>query len=120
MYKKRYSTRKEHKLCCPVCREPMDNLNTRDVGPYRVHLSPQPTDLTECGHCKTMLEYAGDQMSLTLRLAPQARVDRFNELTREGPHEPSVPELIEYVRKYRRMPPRPSLGYRFRKPLERH
>jgi hypothetical protein len=66
---------------------------------------PQPGDLTQCEHCQAMLEYIGnDRTSLSLRRATRERVDSFNRLAQEGSRVPAIPELIEYVRKHRKMP----------------
>ncbi len=102
---------KEHKLRCPACLKAIDNTsNIRAFGPEKA-LLPKPGDLTECSHCKQMLEYQEESI---LHHAPQKRVDEFNELMKSTPCEPRLSELIEFARKYRQMPLRPPIGYRFR------
>jgi hypothetical protein len=118
--KDRNIRKKERKPRCPVCHESIRLIADRlTPGLDGASLPlPRPGDLTQCDHCLAMLEHSGDPTSLTLQPAPQIRVDSFNNLTREGPYEPSVPELIDYVRRYRQMPLRPPIGYRFRKSLK--
>jgi hypothetical protein len=115
--KNRNVRKKELKPRCPECHKPIGFVADRlTVGLDRAcPLLPGPGDLTQCDHCLAMLEYGGDPTSLTLKLAPRERVELLNNLTREGLREPSVPELIDYVRRYRRMPIRPLIGHRFRK-----
>jgi hypothetical protein len=119
--KKRNRRKEEQKLRCPVCHKSVeDNFDVRVLGlPGGRQLPPQAGDLTECHHCLTMLEYGADATSVTLRPAPQQRIDCFNKLTREGPRELSLPELVDYVTRYRRMPLRPPVGHRFRKCVTR-
>lgn len=109
--------KKELKPRCPECHKTIgfiaDRLTFGLEGASP--LIPGPGDLTECEHCLAMLEYSLDSTSLTLRLARRERVETFNNLTREGFSEPNVPELIDYVRRYRQMPQRPPIGHRFRK-----
>ena len=109
--------KKERNPRCPECHKPIGFIADRlTFGLERASpLLPEPGDLTECEHCLAMLEYTGDPTLLTLQLAARGRVESFNNLTREGFREPSVPELIDYVRRYRRMPIRPLIGHRFRK-----
>ena len=116
MSKKPFSERsKEGKLRCPVCHEFMAYI--AEVGAFgqksELALS-QPGDLTECEHCRTMLEFSGDDpASPVVRRARPERVRWFNRLAQEE-EKLSIPELIEYVRKYRLMPPGPATGRRFR------
>jgi len=120
--RKRSLQMKERKLRCPACGKSIEDTATATqafVLPGEPTMLPHPGDLTECHHCLTMLEYRGAPPSLTLHPAPQERVDRFNDLTREAPCEPSLPELINYVRKYRQMPMQPPTGHRFRRILNR-
>jgi hypothetical protein len=116
MSKKPFSGRsKEGKLRCPVCHEFMADIAEGGAfGQKSEFALSQPGDLTECEHCRTMLEFSGDDpASLVVRRASPERVRWFNRLAQED-KEPSIPELIEYVRKYRLMPPGPATGYRFR------
>ena len=100
---------RERRLKCPVCLERTGfQADRQSFGGKNEHsLSSRPGDLTQCDHCLTMLEYRGDATSLTLHVAPRERVEAFNRLSREGYREPTVPELIAYVRKYRQMPQQP-------------
>jgi hypothetical protein len=113
MSKKKNSiiSKKQHKLRCPVCQEPIYSPVGRLPcgGMVDPALLSQPGELTQCDHCHTMLECGGELHSLTLHVAPRKRVLEFNRLTREGRCEPSLPELIGYVMRYRRMPPSPSI-----------
>jgi hypothetical protein len=118
--KDRNVRKKERKPRCPECHKPIgfiaDRLTFGLEGASP--LLPGPGDLTECEHCLAMLEYSGDPTSLNLQLATRERVESFNNLTREKFREPSVPELIDYVRRYRQMPLRPPIGHRFRESSE--
>ena len=115
--KDRNIRKNERKPRCPECHKPIGFIADR-LTSGREGASPllaEPGDLTECDHCLAMLEYCGNPISLTLQLARRERVETFNNLTREGFSEPNVPELIDYVRRYRQMPLRPPIGHRFRK-----
>jgi hypothetical protein len=115
MSKKPFSGRsKEGKLRCPVCHEFMADIAEGGAfGQKSEFALSQPGDLTECEHCRTMLEFSGDDPALPIvRRARPERVRCFNRLAQE--EEPSIPELINYVRKYGLMPPRPTTGHRFR------
>ena len=109
--------RKEGGLRCPVCRRFINYIpEIRGFGlAWEDVMLPKPGDLTACDHCGAMLEFGGVPTSLTLRPARQERIDAFNELGREAAPEPSFPTLVEYVRKYTRMPARHRIGHRFRK-----
>lgn len=108
---------KKRNLRCPVCRKPInDPADFRRLGLKKEYrLLPQPGDLTECDHCRAILEYGGDPASLTLQLAPKKRLELLNAISRQGPHDLSFPKLIAYVMRYRQMPVRPPIGYRFTK-----
>lgn len=92
---------KDRTLRCPVCHERTGfsegQWNYGTSG--EPSLQSKPGQLTECDHCLTLLEYQGEPGPLTLRVAPRGRVDAFNRLSRVG-YEPTVPELIAYVKKY--------------------
>jgi hypothetical protein len=106
-------SRKERTLRCPVCHALTGA--TQDGRAFGVppEFRPNPGDITECACCQTMLEHCGDPNSLTLRVARRERVELFRQLMRERP-EPELPELVEYVMKFRQMPQRPPFGYRLR------
>jgi hypothetical protein len=53
-----------------------------------------------------MLEYGGQPGSLTVERACPERVRAFEDLERETPGALRLPELIDYVKKFRRMPPK--------------
>lgn len=91
---------REQKLRCPVCHARIH----RDFGsPQRGPLVPQVGQLTQCDHCRSMLEYTSNGSSLALRVASQRRINKFNQLAKDT-HEFRLAELVDYVRKYRRMP----------------
>ncbi len=97
------------KLRCPLCHAFAGfPANPQHFGlPFEPSWLSEPGDLTQCDHCLAMLEYGGELKSLTLQPAPRKRVESFNELSRVDYREPSLPELIEYVKKHRQMPRRP-------------
>jgi hypothetical protein len=91
---------REQKLPCPVCQARIH----RDFGfPQRGPLAPQVGQLTQCDRCLSMLEYTSNGSSLALRVASQGRIKEFNRLAKDT-HEFCLAELVDYVRKYRRMP----------------
>jgi hypothetical protein len=114
MRKKNRSTeRKDRKLRCPVCHALTGA--TRDGQAFGIppQFLPKPGDLTECARCQAVLEYGGEQNSLTLRVARRERAESLRQLMREWP-EPEIPELLAYVMKFRQMPGRLPFGHRFR------
>ncbi len=116
MSKKHFSGRnKEGKLRCPVCHKFMAYIpNGVTFGPEMELALSQPGGLTQCEHCSAMLEFSGgDPTSPTVRRARPERIDRFNRLAQEE-RKSSIPELLDYVRKYGQMPPGSATGYRFR------
>jgi hypothetical protein len=107
----------ECRLLCPVCGEKVDHAVTMlsSVQGEELYFVPEPGELTECDHCLAMLEYGGTRSALALHVAPRQRVKQFHKFTREGSREPSLPELLEYVKRFRRMPERSSHACRLRK-----
>jgi DNA-directed RNA polymerase subunit RPC12/RpoP len=108
MYKRKHNCKRQHDndrrentLRCPVCREKLVyETNVKVPREFR----SGPGDLTQCPHCRVMLEYVGDGVSLDLEPARRERVQVFEKLSREGDPALTVPEVIEYVRRYRSMP----------------
>jgi hypothetical protein len=95
---------REQKFRCPVCEARIH----RDVGsPQRGPLVSEAGQLTQCDRCLSMLEYVSHESSLALRLASQRRINELNQLTKDN-HEFRLTELIDYVKKYRRMPVTPG------------
>ena len=115
--KHRTARNREYKLPCPVCRELLWYIADPKVFGLEIALvRPWPGDLTECDRCHTLLEYRGDDRNrLMLQIATKERVHLWNKLAQEGAREPSLPELIEYVKKYLQMPARAVAGHRFRR-----
>jgi hypothetical protein len=105
MKRKEHNIRsREQKLRCPICQARIH----RDFGsPQRGPLVPQAGQLTQCDRCLSMLEYVLHESSLALRLTSQRRINEFNQLAKDT-HEFKLTELIDYVRKYRRMPVTPG------------
>ena len=92
----------EWRLRCPICHGRTGFSGGRGSCGNRKgpSLQSKPGELTECDHCLTLLEYyQGEPGALTLRVAPRGRAEAFNRLSRLG-YEPTVPELIAYVKKY--------------------
>ncbi len=65
-----------------------------------------PGDLTDCHHCRAILEYVEDSAGLSLRLAPEHRVQELNRAAREMPREPTLSQIVDFIRKNRQMPVR--------------
>ena len=103
MNKNRLIRSEEQKLACPFCRKTIKvNCNLSMLDAERKALfTNRPGDLTECPHCRVILEFQGDP--LTIGQPTKDRVKRFNELTR-AVKEPSLATLLEYVRRYKQMP----------------
>jgi hypothetical protein len=112
MYKNRNVLSRERRLRCPACRSCIDHVpNTRGLALGREDVRlPEPGDLTECHKCRTMLEYGGDPGCLSLRPAPQERIDAFRRVSHERDCTPKLSKLVEYVMKYGQMP-EPGLNF---------
>ena len=108
--------KKQNRLLCPLCRTTVDHaLTVQSTGRRGEFLpEPEPGNITQCHHCMALLEYGGSPSSLTLQIAPRGRVKEFHKLTQEGFPEPSLPELLAYIKKFRSMPERSSTACKFR------
>lgn len=116
MHKKEPKIRKrESRPRCPVCGRLISVISEiRGLGlQWEDVILPHSGDLTQCD-CGAMLEYAGDPASLTLSPARPDRIKAFNYQAAQADPEPSLPELVAYIMKYRRMPRRPPTA-RFRR-----
>lgn len=101
----RFNSKKRQALRCPVCKAQVKtttSVPTRS-GATRT-LSSKPGELTECSHCKSMLEYGGLRSNLSVQRAKPERVRAFQELARETPDDMSLAELVDYVKKFRTTP----------------
>ena len=114
--KKKDDQSKTRKLRCPVCQGVITHtahVRTFGQGGERL-LRSQPGELAECSQCFSMLEYIETSSQLSLRPAPQRRIDDFKNAIEATPPEPSISQVIEHVRKHRQMPGRSSISSRFR------
>jgi hypothetical protein len=92
---------RQPKLRCPHCRERIyGEITPKELRQYGHSILPKLGDLTQCEGCGTMLEYGCDPAFMVLKPAPQWRVDLINEVD-SIPGVPSLPEMIEGVRKRR-------------------
>jgi hypothetical protein len=86
-------------LKCPKCRARLNRETaSRETELYGDVIIPQAGDLTSCDGCGTILEYTHDPRSLTLRIAPQWRVDLLDEADGGISNGPSLSEIVEGVR----------------------
>jgi hypothetical protein len=115
--RKRYFETRERKQRCPLCskviEDPATALLTSTPKGQRSVL-PVTGDLTECTHCRAVLEYWCDSSSISLQPAVPERVKAMKSLALEMSRDPSLSEVISHVRKYRQMPVQPLTAYRFR------
>jgi hypothetical protein len=103
----RFNNQKEPKLRCPACSYRLEAKTiVRTCSGASRTLSAAPGELTQCPHCKSMLEYGEQHGSLTVERARPQRVRAFEELERETPGALRLPELIAYVKRFRTMPPK--------------
>jgi hypothetical protein len=115
MSKREWKTsRKQREPRCPVCSKSInDTMDIRAFHLPEVPPCPRADDWTICLNCRTRLEYRDGSTGLILRRMPQDRVNHLNRVMAETPREPSLAEIVQHVRAYRRMPPRSPARAKF-------
>ena len=102
----KFGSKKQQILRCPVCKGQLETKTTvRTRSGVTRTLNSEPGELTQCHHCKSMLEYGGLPGKLNIERARPERVRAFLDLMRETPSDMRLAELVAYVKKFRRMPP---------------
>jgi hypothetical protein len=106
-HKRVRDVQRRSKLKCPECQKVLTSSPGLRDSRFPEHaFRPQAGELTECYFCRILLEYSEIDNCLSLRRAPQCRVNEWAKL--EPIRLPSLSELVEAARKRKPIAVRPK------------